>query len=740
MKADTAGRHYLKCSICSELYKKPKCLPCCHAYCEECIVKLVVQSKQETNITCPLCEKTSPIPIGGVKQLPNNFFINRLLDEVALKHKVEGKEDPKCGLCVRESAVVEVLCQDCGIFLCSCCYDNHKYSLKYQNHSMVSLSELQSKKESPNIKPKVALCHEHNLELQCYCDTCNQLVCQYCVMKNHLNHDHDTVKKMATKHRKELDKTMEPVEKMIEELFVVHEKINNVKDKILVQADDIDKEIDRYYEELHQQLDHQRDELKKELHEIYEQKKNEITPQLEQVGHIQVQLENIKELKCAMRDGSDQETLLMKKQLADDVKRLSDCYSKLDAQPVELTTVEFVPVIEYNSLPLFGCLFDGACSVTSEALDIPQWVFESENIEIKIITKDRNSHFCHKGGGKVVIQAQSSIGDVSPVEVKDNKDGSYSASFVAHQVGEVKLSVTIKGQQIKGSPFNIKVHGQYNTIDKPSKVVNKTEKTETPWGIAFGRDGMWAVTDRYNHCVRIFDSKGKTIHTFGTNGTDKGQFSSPSGIAIDQNNHLFVTDSWNNRVQKFTISGTYLLQFGSHGSRNGQLNNPLGILVHNDQVYVVENSSKRISVFQLDGQFNRIIGSTGGILKSPYYIAVSITDHLLVADSGHHCIFVLTLDGNYVGKYGGRGTNRGQLKHPSGIATDMYGFILVTEEHNNRVSVFDKDGGFLHSFGSKGSSHGQLLAPRGIAISPTGDIYICDSNNGRIQIFSMVPS
>ena len=95
---------HLSCPICYELYKKPKYLPCYHSYCEECLVKLVVQS----NITCPECRKTSVVPSGGVKQLPNNFFINRLLDEVALKRKVEGEEEAKCDRCVRGDPV-EVL-------------------------------------------------------------------------------------------------------------------------------------------------------------------------------------------------------------------------------------------------------------------------------------------------------------------------------------------------------------------------------------------------------------------------------------------------------------------------------------------------------------------------------------------------------------------------------------------------------------------------------------------------------
>ena len=317
-------------------------------------MKLVVQS----NITCPECRKTTPIPSGGVHKLPNNFFINRLLDEVALKRKVEGEEEAKCDLCVRGDAV-EVLCLDCGAFLCSRCLDNHKYSRDWHNHNLMPLNDLRSKKEEVAIKPKAkyAMCQKHELELNFYCETCHQLACHYCIMKDHLKHDHDTVKEMAIKHRKELDKIMEPVEKMIEGFSIACKKVSNTRDKIGAQADHIDKEIDRYYEELHRRLQQQRDELKKELHEVSRQKKKEVTLQLEQMEHTQAQLESIKELNGAMKKGSDQETLLMKKQVVDDVKRISDSYNKLDTQPVQSATMEFIPVEEYKkSMPQFGAL------------------------------------------------------------------------------------------------------------------------------------------------------------------------------------------------------------------------------------------------------------------------------------------------------------------------------------------------------------------------------------------------
>ena len=64
-------------------------------------------------------------------------------------------------------------------------------------------------------------------------------------------------------------------------------------------------------------------------------------------------------------------------------------------------------------------------------------------MKFKLVTKDHNNQLCLKGGkNKITIQAQSSR-DVTPVEVKDNKDGSYSASFVhQHILKPVILKIT----------------------------------------------------------------------------------------------------------------------------------------------------------------------------------------------------------------------------------------------------------------------------------------------------------
>ena len=145
--------------------------------------------------------------------------------------------------------------------------------------------------------------------------------------------------------------------------------------------------------------------------------------------------------------------------------------------------------------------------------------------------------------------------------MKDNKDGSYLASFVTKQVGEAKLSVTIEGEHIKGSPYSVMVYQDYKSIDKPMKIINDDGKLKMsgPWGVAFGKDGAWAVADCNEDCVYIFDGEDQLVRKFGSNGRGSGKFAYPHGLAFDANNHLYVSEFSNHRIQKVNINGEFLL-------------------------------------------------------------------------------------------------------------------------------------------------------------------------------------
>ena len=712
----------LSCPVCYQLFKNPKYLPCHHSYCEQCLEKMQVQSK----IICPECRKEAIVPLGGVKDLDNNFFINRLVDEFILKRKVEGAAEVKCDECHGEDPVV-AFCPDCTMFLCHVCNECHKRSIKSRGHGIVPLTELRSKKDlTIQPKPKAMMCREHDIELLFYCETCDQLVCMYCTVKDHNGHDHDTVKKMVGKHRQELKKITAPVEEMIRGLSDTHDNIENTRKKIRQQGDEVNKKINQHYDGVIQKLMEQKEQLKQQVHDTVSQKVKAVTTQLEEVEYAQAEVLSMKELNDAVEKSPDQEILSVKKQVIDRMQKITDKCRKVNLPPVQQATMEFVPTKE--AFPQCGLL----CSVDpcNCQIFIPNYIIKGKKTEFTIITKLNNNDRCSRGGSQVSVQ----LGGVNDTtQVRDNNDGSYMASFVPQQVGEVKLSVFVNGEQINGSPYSVMVR-DYSSANKPSKIVNNGGNMGQPWGIAFGKNGMWAAADYSNHCVYIFDGEDQLVRKFGSNGSGSGQFNYPEGVAFDNDNHLYVADCVNNRVQKFTINGVYLLQFGSEGSENKKLKHPKGLTVRNGKVYISDCRNKRISVFQTDGVFLHTIGS--GQLGSPHDVAVNGNNQLLVVDYRHNCIYTFTLDGDYVGKFSTRGSGTGQLYNPHGVAVDLYGFILVADTYNHRVSIFDKDGNYINCFGSKGSAIGQFQYSYGIAVSPNGNIYVSDPINQRIQIFS----
>ena len=713
----------LSCPVCYQLFKNPKYLPCHHSYCEQCLEKMQVQSK----IICPECRQEAIVPPGGVKDFDDNFFINRLVDEFILKRKVGGEAEVKCDECHGEDPVV-TFCPDCTMFLCHVCNECHKRSINSRGHGIVPLTELKAKKDvTIQPKPKAMMCREHDIELLFYCETCDQLVCMYCTVKDHNGHNHDTVKKMVDKHKQELKKIFAPVEEVIRGLSDTQDNIEKMREKIRQQGDEVNKKIDQHYDGMIQKLMDQKEQLKQQVHDTVSQKVKAVTTQLEEVEYVQAEVLSMKELNDAVEKSSDQEVLSVKKQVIDRMEQLTEKYRKVNLPPVQRATMGFVPTKE--TFPQFG-LLHSVDPHNCEVVHLPKYCVKGKKIQFTIITKDEHGDPCSRGGSQVQL---GGVNDTT--QVKDNNDGNYMASFVPQQVCDVKLSVFVNGEQIKGSPYSVMVRDYTSVNNKPSKIVNNDGNMGQPWGIAFGKNGMWAVADYSDHCVYIFNGEDQLIRKFGSKGSGKGQFSHPEGVAFC-NDHLYVADSWNHRVQKCTLDGEYLLQFGEKGSQNGKLiiKCPVGLAVYNQKLYVADCNNCYISVFQTDGIFLHTIGS--GQLSRPYDVAVNGNNQLLVVDYAHHCIHTFTLDGDYVEKFGTYEIGPGQLNNPYGVAVDFYGFILVADTYNHRVSIFDKDGNYINCFGSKGSAIGQLQRPYGIAVSANGNIYVSDRDNERIQIFS----
>jgi len=114
---------------------------------------------------------------------------------------------------------------------------------------------------------------------------------------------------------------------------------------------------------------------------------------------------------------------------------------------------------------------------------IPDETKIKSKVTATLLTKDTDGHYCSTGSNQVSMHLEESTGEIKHLNLNDNRDGSYVALFQGDHDGEAKFHVSINGQVIKGSPYSIIMHRNYQHLRLPDKVVNNNGRMGKPWGI-----------------------------------------------------------------------------------------------------------------------------------------------------------------------------------------------------------------------------------------------------------------
>ena len=292
--------------------------------------------------------------------------------------------------------------------------------------------------------------------------------------------------------------------------------------------------------------------------------------------------------------------------------------------------------------------------------------------------------------------------------------------------------VQVGGVDISGSPFPLPVIPSSILRGKPVKTINRLDRPE---GIAVCDNGNIVVAEYGEHCVTIVNKEGKKVESFGTRRTKEGQltsngqFISPCGVAISNDGHVLLTDE--HRLQKLKFDGICVRTVGSIKSGSGQLqfNYPMGIKVHptTGQIFVADSDNNRIQVFNNNITFSHTITLHGDkTFNDPCDVSLDNKGHLYVAEFDNHCITKLTTAGEYITRFGSKGSTPGQLYNPFSLTINN-NLLYVCEYGNHRVSVFDTKGTFLHCFGKRGSGKGEFKQPFAITTDKNGNPYVSDT-------------
>ena len=736
-------REEVSCSVCSDLFTDPKHLSSLHSFCLKCLKRWYETCGGGDAIRCPKCQTLNQVPASGdLKDLPTSFYLNGLIDVLAIKEC--SKTQAKCGNCDQKTSVASY-CFQCCIFYCEECLIGHNIMRDKKEHRVLAVKEFQDRDYEDVLKRPVFCSRQGHQkeELKLFCKECETAVCQTCVMLDHKVHKLTLIEEEAANQRLEIKTVIETQRHNLDEKMNVVAKLDEDYAKVIQQNENLKGDVQRFADALIKTI-------QAKMQNVIDGMENQTKKSLERLtakrGEIQQQINVIK-------SSLEQADKLLKRSTTTEVvqlkKTLQTIFQRVDeTEPIvhdrsslkAFVFVENQKMLDVVNGEEIGFLEEGYRTKASKSLAEGEGQKEGtvgRKAQFNLITRNavRKKVYNEEDRVTVEIKDEHERECVTELRIDDNKDGIYSISYFPRVQGTIKLLVKVNAEHISGSPFTV--------IVKPFQV-----KPVLSFGKGGSGDGMFkypkelavndrdeiVVADALNHRVQVFDSNGTFLRSFGHRGENAGEFRSSVGVAINNDRNIFVADNGNHRVQIFSWEGRHLGSFGSKGSLDSQLDFPWGLsLDSTGNVIVADSGNNLIKIFTPDGRFVTKIGGQGSF-SFPIH-CVQCGDYFIVSDTNEYCIKVFNREGHFQYKFGKQGEGDGEFNHPRFLSVTQSKHLLVCDEKNHRIQVFDLYGKFVGKFGTKGSKLGEFNQPFSVTVLGNDQIVVSDYNNNRIQIF-----
>ena len=735
-------REEVSCSVCSDLFTDPKHLSCLHSFCLKCLKGWYETCGGGDAIRCPKCQTFSQVPASGdLKDLPTSFYLNGLIDVLAIKEC--SKTQVKCGNCDQKTSVA-TYCFQCCIFYCEECLIGHNIMRDKKEHRVLAVKEFQDKDYEDVLKRPVFCSRQghQKKKLKLFCKECKTAVCQTCVMLDHNGHKLTLIEEEAENQRLEIKTVIATQRHKLDEKMNVVAQLDKDYAKVIQQSETLKDNVQRFADGLIKTI---RAKMQNVIDAVENQTKKSLESLTAKRGEIQQQINviesSLEEADKLLKRSTTAEVVQLKKTLqtifqgVDETEPIVHDRSSLQA----FVFVENQKMLDVVNGEELGFLEEGYRTKAKESLAEGEGLKEgivARKAQFNLITRNAERKQCHDERDRVTVEItdEQERECVTEVRIDDNKDGIYNISYFPRVQGTIKLLVKVNGEHIHGSPFAVIVK-PFQV--KPVLCIGKEGSGEgllsNPLGVAVTAKDEVVVADNQNHRVQVFDSNGTFLRSFGHKGENAGEFKNPTGIAINKDRNILVSEYYNHRVQIFSWEGRHLGSFGCKGNLDSQLFKPWGIsLDSTGNIIVADAGNKLIKIFTPDGRFVMKLGEQGSFSYPVHCIQCG--EYLVVSDFTDNCIKVFNREGHFQYKFGKLGAGNGEFNCPWFLSVTQSKYLLVCDHNNHRIQVFELDGRFVGKFGTNGSKLGEFYKPISVAVLSNDQIVVSDCNNQRIQI------
>ncbi|XP_066285202.1 tripartite motif-containing protein 3-like [Branchiostoma lanceolatum] len=597
-------REELSCSICLELFYRPKVLPCKHTFCQDCLLDWA--GGQEC-FKCPVCHLWAEPPAEGVPDLPDGRLVENLCEQIRIQAAVmdETAEQPHLAhMCSRHPQVqLKLYCNNCHIAICSACPGK-----VHAGHRTVNLEKALEER----ITEDRGLIVEGRTMLETYCD------------------------------------------------FIIG--LRGTEKKLEEQKQQTECSITQAYNQILQKLREAKDDMLSKVEQKHKQNVDAIQSQREGI------LADLSELSAACDSAElniQKRGMGILEQDTGLIKVVGKYRDRAAPSPIPTDVAVFQPTDitsavqtlgQVNIEPLKSALLKvahrqepiGSSGGESQKKDLPKRItFGGKGV--------KKGKFTRPLGVAVSGDGHIFVADCGNDRIQVfNLQGTFVHSIVTRLSGHSRKTMGFAFQRTQHrynevmSPHDVAIDGDANLwvvgdTDISDFAVKYTtqgsllakielQKTRACRGIAVDtrRDRILVTqtvgTYLEQGVVQEFRSDGTLVKIVGK----RQGMNHPQYITVDREGNILVSDYFSDCVYVYDNSGSFKFKFGDRASSEHRLKYPRGICTDSSgNIVVADGRSGCLEVFDKTGRFVKSITTDS---SGPCAVAMAKQGHLVVTD------------------------------------------------------------------------------------------------------------